>query len=204
MRETKPSHVPPPMPCNGEILIEPAGDPPFAMIPHTILDDPRLSLKAKGALAYLLGKPSAWKTRVTDIQNRSRDGRDSVLSALKELRKVGYAQLEVNRDGKGKITGSTWRIARTPRFKPPQTAFPDTDNPPISKKESSNNHSEGKKRERSPAQRAAWAKYSRFKDYTQDDPELLNYAHFGLDPVPGKKPTFQQLKKRQAHDSEAN
>ena len=71
------------------------------VVAKKMLADPRLSWKAKGILSYLLGHSDDWEVRTEDLVNRSIDGRDAVYSALNELRKAGYAKLEVVRS-KGK------------------------------------------------------------------------------------------------------
>ena len=40
---------------------------PFSRVPKDVLALPHLSWKAKGILAYLLGKPSNWKIRQLDL-----------------------------------------------------------------------------------------------------------------------------------------
>ena len=77
---------------------------PYVQIDKRIYDDASLSWKAKGVLSYLLSKPDNWTIRVTDIIKKSTDGRDSVYSALRELRKAGYLLKAPIRDEKGKIT----------------------------------------------------------------------------------------------------
>ena len=180
-----------PIPKNkgeSEILIDPPDNDPFARIPHRLLNDPSLSLKATGLLAYLLGKPQSWKVRVQDIQNRFTDGRDSIFTALNHLRAAGYASLEKVRNNAGRITGSRWRIAHSPRFKSPYPAFPDTVKPHLSKKDCSKNDPIPSKSRKPPSakQRAAWNAWKRRQKSdnlapTDRDPALINYARFGTE-----------------------
>lgn len=62
----------------------------YSVINNTGLNDPNLSFKAKGILAYLLSKPDDWTCQVQDLSKNSADGRDSIYSGLKELRTNGY------------------------------------------------------------------------------------------------------------------
>ncbi len=62
----------------------------FVMMDKTFLEDPRLSFKAKGILAYLLSKPDNWKVIVGNLVNYSADGKSSVYAGLKELKECGY------------------------------------------------------------------------------------------------------------------
>jgi len=107
---------------------------PFARIPHTMLEDERLSWKAKGILAYLCGKPDGWRTRVTDIVRHGSDGKHAVWSALKELRMAGYAELSQLRDG-GRFREWVWKVSDSPIFSP-LPDFPHLENQHHSKNES--------------------------------------------------------------------
>lgn len=58
--------------------------------PTALLEDERLSWKAKGLAAYLLAKPPQWRIDASALARRFKDGRDAVLSGLKELEEAGY------------------------------------------------------------------------------------------------------------------
>lgn len=75
----------------------------FAMIQNAALEDERLSYKARGLLAYLLSRPPGWTTSAERLAKDSpREGRDAVLSGLKELEVIGYLHREVKSLGRGK------------------------------------------------------------------------------------------------------
>jgi hypothetical protein len=82
---------------------------PFARIPKTVLNDKRLSWRAKGILSYLLGKPKDWIVQTNDVINHSTEGRDAVRAAFKELQQCGYAVL-INTGN-----GREWLVADRPR-----------------------------------------------------------------------------------------
>ncbi len=65
-------------------------DNPYVLINKSCLDDPSLSLKAKGLHAYLLSKPDDWVVRIGHLVKAHRDGRDAVRSAIDELVDAGY------------------------------------------------------------------------------------------------------------------
>lgn len=88
---------------------------PFARIPNELLADDRVSWRAKGILSYLCGKPDGWKMRVADLCNHGTEGEFAVRSALKELRKAGYAQLCQVREN-GKIKQWVWKVSDTAIF----------------------------------------------------------------------------------------
>jgi len=67
-------------------------DNPYVQINKAVLEDTRLSFKAKGIMAYLLSRPDDWIVRHKDLVNRSTDGGRAVTSGLQELKKLGYVQ----------------------------------------------------------------------------------------------------------------
>lgn len=65
---------------------------PYVMINKQLLENPDLSWKAKGLLAYLLSKPDNWQIRIYNLIKQSRDGEKSVRSGLRELEDHLYIQ----------------------------------------------------------------------------------------------------------------
>jgi len=86
----------------------------FTQIDNAPLNNPKLSPKAKGVLAYLLSKPSSWKIRIPDICKHSGCGEYVVKAALQELADAGHAKLIKARDAKGRLIGSHWVIYEAP------------------------------------------------------------------------------------------
>lgn len=107
---------------------------PFARVPKEMLDDERLSWRAKGLLSYLIGKPPDWKVRRTDLVKRSKEGETVVRAALKELREAGYAKLKKEKDTKGRLVEWVWNISDFPIFSP-DVDSPHVASAPITKKE---------------------------------------------------------------------
>ena len=70
----------------------------------TAFVDTRLSIKAKGVMAYLLSKPDGWRGQVFDIVNNSTSGKKTVQAALKELTIYGYVKLIKTRKPDGALT----------------------------------------------------------------------------------------------------
>lgn len=62
---------------------------PFTQVANEVLNDKKLSFKAKGIFAYLFSKPEEWDFSGDRIKLDSKDGRESVFSGLKELEKAG-------------------------------------------------------------------------------------------------------------------
>ncbi|MFI2857528.1 helix-turn-helix domain-containing protein [Paenibacillus sp. JSM ZJ436] len=100
-------------------------DSGYAIIDPYFLSDERLSWKAKGLLGYLLSKPSNWRVYVSDLVKRSKDGKDAVYSALKELEAAGYIERHQTREN-GRITGYETVVYERPD---PYTDNPEVDTP---------------------------------------------------------------------------
>lgn len=62
----------------------------FAQIPNNILWDSQLSLQAKGLWAYIKSKPPNWDFSCARIAQETKEGRKSILKAMKELEQAGY------------------------------------------------------------------------------------------------------------------
>ncbi len=86
----------------------------FLQIDRAIINDFRLSWKAKGLLMYLLDQSDSWQFYQTEICRHGPDGRSSVASGLKELEEAGYLKRTWIRDAKGKYTGRIWEVYEDP------------------------------------------------------------------------------------------
>lgn len=73
---------------------------PYAILSKALLEDSRLSFRARGILAYLLAKPDDWEARMCDVENKGAEGREAVRAAFAEARKFGYMKTTVG-NGKG-------------------------------------------------------------------------------------------------------
>lgn len=63
----------------------------FTILSNDIIADERLSFRARGVLIWLLSKPDDWRTRADSIAAQSsKEGRDAIRSALRELADLGY------------------------------------------------------------------------------------------------------------------
>lgn len=64
----------------------------FGIIPNSLLNDPKISWKAKWLYWYLQSKPDEWDFAVSRITHDAKDGRDGTNNGLKELEIAGYLQ----------------------------------------------------------------------------------------------------------------
>ena len=64
----------------------------FTVIHNELIEDTRLSWKARGLLVYLLSKPDHWRTTTAYLASQGADGIDSVKSGMRELEFYGYVR----------------------------------------------------------------------------------------------------------------
>jgi hypothetical protein len=62
----------------------------FTIVPNAIVEDMRLSVEAKGTLAYLLSRPADWTVRLRQVGKTLRMGRDKTQRVFGELKGAGY------------------------------------------------------------------------------------------------------------------
>lgn len=92
-----------------------------------------MSLKAKGLLSLMLSLPDTWNYSISGLVALSKDGKDSVMSALSELEEFGYLKRTRQTNEKGQFSGVQYDI-----FEQPQPKEPISDKP-ISAKQNSEN-----------------------------------------------------------------
>lgn len=102
----------------------------------------KMSLKAKGLLSMMLSLPDDWDYSIAGLATLSKDGKDSVMSALKELEAFGYLIRTRLVDERGRFAGYDYDIFEEPQHAPysdfPNTEKSDAENPAqLNTKESS-------------------------------------------------------------------
>ena len=126
----------------------------YLIVANQVVRDQALSFKARGILAYLLSMPDNWKVSASAIARASdRDGRESILSGLRELEGAGYLRRWRHQDEAGNITNESV-IFDTPKpvsnpvqnhvgkglsYPLPITDFPTTENPTTKERTTKNN-----------------------------------------------------------------
>ena len=81
----------------------------YTLAKKTILSN-SISLKAKAMLTILLNLPEGWHFTVAGILPSVQEGREAVMSALKELESGGYLTITPLRDAKGRILGREYTV----------------------------------------------------------------------------------------------
>lgn len=62
----------------------------YGVTPNRVLNDPNLTMKAKGLFGFIQSKPGGWDFSAERIAKQTRDGVKSIYSGLKELEDAGY------------------------------------------------------------------------------------------------------------------
>ena len=75
----------------------------FTPLSNAVLNDERLSFRARGVLTWLLSKPADWSTRSDAIAAHSpKEGREAIRTAMRELEQLGYLVREKEQDERGR------------------------------------------------------------------------------------------------------
>ena len=88
-----------------------------------------LSLKAKGVMSLMLSLPDDWDYTIKGLATLSKDGVDSVRSALKELEEQGYLTMKRVRNEQGYLTSSEYVLKEIPNSENPILENPILENP---------------------------------------------------------------------------
>lgn len=101
---------------------------PYAVIDKTVLEDERLSFKARGLAAYLLSKPDNWTVNERHLIKIGPDGQAAIRSGLHELEQAGYLRRERKHTEDGKFAWET-TLYETPCLENPLMDKPSMENP---------------------------------------------------------------------------
>lgn len=103
----------------------------YTVMNNTCLQDPNMSMKAKGLYAYLMSLPEDWVLHQTELKRHFKDGRDSIRTAVNELIENGYVTKVDTRNELGQIVDCTYTVYEEPRTSKenPATEKPITENP---------------------------------------------------------------------------
>ena len=101
----------------------------FTTVDNLVLNDTKLSWKAKGLFVYLWSQSDEWDFYETEVVKHSTDKLGSLKSGLKELEHQGYLKRQILRDDKGKFKGNEWVLSDNPMFKNPISDNPMSEKP---------------------------------------------------------------------------
>lgn len=104
----------------------------FTVMSNYHFKEKKMSLKAKGLLSLMLSLPDDWDYSIAGLATLSKDGKDSIMSALGELEKFGYLARTRLTNDKGQFAGVEYNIYEQPQEKPnaekPKSANEDAEN----------------------------------------------------------------------------
>lgn len=109
----------------------------FTVMSNHHFKEKKMSLKAKGLLSLMLSLPDTWDYSIAGLVSLSKDGKDSVMSALAELEKFGYLKRTKLINSKGQFSGVEYNI-----FEEPQQENPISENQNSEKQNSEKQHAE--------------------------------------------------------------
>lgn len=87
----------------------------FTVMSNYHFKEKDMSLKAKGLLSLMLSLPDSWDYSVSGLVRLSKDGKDSVMTALAELEKFGYLTRTQTTNEKGQFSGVEYNIFEEPQ-----------------------------------------------------------------------------------------
>jgi len=82
----------------------------YTRVPNEIVNDKRLTWKARGIFLYLMSKPDDWQFYVDEIGQWATDGKTALNTGLKELEEFGYLLRKKRIDEQRKFAGWLWII----------------------------------------------------------------------------------------------
>ena len=100
----------------------------FTVMSNYHFKEKKMSLKAKGLLSLMLSLPDDWDYSISGLAALSKDGKDSVMSALGELEKFGYLNRQRLVNDKGQFAGVEYNIYEEPQPQKPNAEKPKSAN----------------------------------------------------------------------------
>ena len=101
----------------------------FSIVDNKVIEDERLSFKARGLLIYMLSKPDDWKFYTEELAKRSnKDGISAIKTALNEIEDAGYLTRKQGHKKNGQFTSQDWILTDT-STNSPQVEKPLADKP---------------------------------------------------------------------------
>ena len=100
----------------------------YTVLSNYHFKEKEMSLKAKGLLSLMLSLPDTWNYTIAGLVSLSKDGKDSVMSALSELEKFGYLIREQKINDKGQFSGIEYNIYEKPQEPIPVAEKQNSDN----------------------------------------------------------------------------
>lgn len=110
------------------IIRSPRAESNFSIISNSVIRDTRLSYRARGVLLDILSRPDNWRVSADSLARSGSEGRHAILTALKELREVGYMRTERLRKDNGQFE-TVSIVYDTPNYVATEVQKPDSGYP---------------------------------------------------------------------------
>ena len=89
----------------------------FTMVDNALLQDVRLSLKARAVMCIIVSLPDSWDFSVAGLCKVAGEGRTSIRSILAELVAHGYLTMTYRKEANGRFGGGVYDFFEMPRAK---------------------------------------------------------------------------------------
>jgi hypothetical protein len=114
------------------IIRSPRVENNFSIISNSVIRDTRLSYRARGVLLDILSRPDNWRVSADSLARTGSEGRHAILTALKELREIGYMRTEKLRKESGRFE-TVSIVYDTPNYEltevqKPNSRYPQSEN----------------------------------------------------------------------------
>lgn len=110
----------------------------FTVMSNHHFKEKKMSLKSKGLLSLMLSLPDSWDYSIAGLVSLSKDGKDSVMSALAELEEFGYLTRTRTTNSKGQFSGIQYDIFEEPQKENAVAENQNSDNQNAGKQNSEN------------------------------------------------------------------
>ena len=85
----------------------------FTTVPNSWIRDTNLTFRARGLLAMLMSHSAGWNTTISSLASQNVEGKDAILTAVRELEEHGYLRREGSRSESGRFE-SDWVLQDPP------------------------------------------------------------------------------------------
>ena len=104
-------------------------DKNYTVLDNTFIQDLRLTWKAKGLMTYLLSLPDDWCIHLSELEEHAADGKDSLKTAIKELKIYGYLIATQKKNEAGRFCETVYTVIEKPLAEKPLAEKPLAEKP---------------------------------------------------------------------------
>ena len=90
----------------------------FTMVDNALLQDVRLSLKARAVMCIIISLPDSWDFSVAGLCKVAGEGKTSIRSILAELAAHGYLAMTYKKEANGRFGGGVYDFFEMPHTRP--------------------------------------------------------------------------------------